>query len=499
MKKYSVYRTLSTFLFLLFLTVGVNSQQLNIPLNQQLFSSYERQLLKSSNAQHYSFKPLRIDHALIGKDLKEIGLQVLDLKFKPTSYSFVKRKLMHEHLILIDTANVQISIDPILNLEIGQENGTFAATNLFKNTRGFVVRSNIGKKFSFESIFRENQASLPFYIAERIELSNVAYGQGRVKKFKEKAYDFSMSSAYVSFSPIENINIRAGHGKHFIGNGQRSLLLSDLSFNYPYLRVQTNWLNNRLEYQNLFTLFQDLNRLPFANSSEALFERKRGSFHFLEYSLSDNLNIGLFEGLIWPSLDSGGKVPVGANYWLPVIFANTLIEGGEGSGNSLIGLNTNMKVSSTLLVYGQLAFFDEELKQFDYQLGMKWFFHNDWMFQIEYNQSDRNQSFNNYSNYNESLTQPLIGVNETISALQFRKKRWISAFSANYIIDAQAEIAFADLHQSYLVNPSNNLSLSIGVQFRDQKFTIQPYRPSSESVYFYIGLRTNLQNLYFNY
>ena len=498
MKKYSVYRTLSI-LFLLFLTVGANSQQLNIPLNQQFFNEYERHLLKSSISGHHSFKPLRVDQTHNRQELKDVGLQVLDLERHNSSYSLFRRKLMHEHLILIDTANVQISIDPILNLEIGQESGTLTSTNLYKNTRGFVVRSNIGKNFSFESSFRENQAILPQYIADRIESTKVAYGQGRVKKFKETAYDFSMSSAYVSFTPNKILNIRAGHGKHFIGDGQRSLLLSDLSFNYPYLRLQTSWFNDRLEYQNLYTSFQDLNRLPLANSSEALFERKRGSFHFLEYSVSENLNIGFFEGIIWPSLDSSGNIYVGANYWLPIIFVNTLIEGKSKKGNSLIGMNANMKFSSSILTYAQVALFDEELNQTDFQLGIKWFFHKNWMVQLEFNQSERDKVSNNYTQYNESLTQPLIGMDELISTVQFRKDRWISNFMANYAADNESEVLYADLNQSYLMNPSTNLTLSIGIQFRDQQFTSQSISGNNETVFLYVGLRTNLQNLYFNY
>ena len=77
----------------------------------------------------------------------------------------------------------------------------------------------------------------------------MAYGQGRVKSFEE-GYDFNMASSRITYTPTDYLNIQLGHDKHFIGNGERSLLLSDLSFNYPFIRLQSDWLNGKLKYQN---------------------------------------------------------------------------------------------------------------------------------------------------------------------------------------------------------------------------------------------------------
>ena len=67
--------------------------------------------------------------------------------------------------------------------------------------------------------------------------------QGAWKDFNETGKDYSSVSAYISYSPWSFLNIQAGHGKHFIGNGYRSLLLSDNAFNYPYLKLLFNYLN----------------------------------------------------------------------------------------------------------------------------------------------------------------------------------------------------------------------------------------------------------------
>ena len=66
-----------------------------------------------------------------------------------------------------------------------------------------------------------------------------------------------MSSGYVIYRPNNMFTLQFGHGKHFIGNGYRSLLLSDNSFNYPFLRIQTTF--GKIQYTNLYAELQDIN------------------------------------------------------------------------------------------------------------------------------------------------------------------------------------------------------------------------------------------------
>ena len=61
-----------------------------------------------------------------------------------------------------------------------------------------------------------------------------------------------MASGYISFMPHRAVNLQFGTGKHFIGEGYRSLLLSDNSFNYPYLRATSRWFKDKVQYTNIF-------------------------------------------------------------------------------------------------------------------------------------------------------------------------------------------------------------------------------------------------------
>ena len=326
------------------------SQNLNIPLNQSFSVELERNMNAIEEIIHSSFKPILQRDALNDSSVKS-------LQFKKSERSRVSRSLFHDHFISLDTGIVRLTIDPLFNLELGTDNRFDSRNdaNLYKNTRGFVARLQIGEQVAIESTFRENQAVLPFYLHERTRLSQVAYGQGRTKNFQDNGYDFAMASAYLSYSPNEKVNFQIGTGKHFIGNGHRSLLLSDLAFNSPFLKVNTNWLKGKLQYQNLFTLHQDLNRLASSTNSEGLFERKQSATHFLEISPNHKLSIALFESTIFPSLDTSGNIPVGVNYWVPIIFLNTLIESDKNKGNNRLGLNINYKLINTVQLYGQLA------------------------------------------------------------------------------------------------------------------------------------------------
>ena len=128
--------------------------------------------------------------------------------------------------------DIRISIDPQLNVESGTDH--VSDSSVLTNTRGFRVAGNIGKDFSFLSSFRENQSTFIPYLHSYVNSTRVVPGQGLVKVFKVNAFDYAMAEGHISYSPSSHFNMIFGHGKNFIGDGYRSLLLSDNAFNYPY-------------------------------------------------------------------------------------------------------------------------------------------------------------------------------------------------------------------------------------------------------------------------
>ena len=478
------------------------TQNLNIPLNQSFNVQLERSMLASEEVIHSSFKPILL------RDSKHED-QVPSLNIRHSKRSWVAKRLFHDHFITLDSGSFKLTIDPIVNIEFGADNefDARAEPSLYKNTRGFVARLQFGEKVGIESTFRENQAALPFYLHERIRLSGVAYGQGRTKTFKDIGFDFAMASTYISVSPNERINIQAGTGKHFIGNGHRSLLLSDLSFNSPFLRINTNWLGGKLQYQNLYTLHQDLNRIVSTSTiSEGLFERKQMATHYLEYAPNNKFSIALFESTVFPSLDTSGNISVGFNYWLPILFLNTIAEAESSKGNNKLGLNLNYNLINTIQFYGQLALQSEAI---NYQVGVKVFPYKSLLLQAEFNKISDQNGADLFTHYNGSLAHPVVyEASEVVWIAQFQKNRWLTRTTANFILNDNVDVAFFDIRQSFIVNPSYNFTLHVGANIRQtEEFEPLPlgdiYQGGSSmllnSNFIYIGLSTNLQNIYTNY
>ena len=111
-------------------------------------------------------------------------------------------------------------------------------------------------------------------------------GQGYARNFKDEGFDYAMSSGYVTYRPNNMFYVQFGHGKHFIiGDGYRSLLLSDNTFNYPYLKIQTKFW--KLQYTNLYCEFMDINYFKthaINNWDQIGYPKKYFSSHLLSFN-----------------------------------------------------------------------------------------------------------------------------------------------------------------------------------------------------------------------
>ena len=170
--------------------------------------------------------------------------------------------------------------------------------NTYTNTRAIELKFQIGDKVSAYSSFYESQAILPKYIedylwsAEEGAIDFVLPGQGvaRVSAYdrSKRDIDYALANGHVSYQANKHFNFQFGHGKHFIGDGYRSMLLSDNSFNYPYLKITTDvW---KLQYVNLFSL----TKIYEMSLKWPVFIEKFSTIHYLSYNLNKRLNIGLF-------------------------------------------------------------------------------------------------------------------------------------------------------------------------------------------------------------
>ena len=160
--------------------------------------------------------------------------------------------------------------------------------------------------------------------------------------------DFFQARGYVNLNPVQNINIQFGQEKFFIGNGKRSLLLSDVGNTYPFLKIQTQvW---RFSYTNLFAELRENFPGRRSNPSDI---KKFLALHHLSLNVSDNFNLGFFEVLVsGDSLGEGGQL----EYLNPVIFY-WVIEHYTGSttSNALVGIEVKWNFLDHFQLYGQFV------------------------------------------------------------------------------------------------------------------------------------------------
>ncbi len=151
------------------------------------------------------------------------------------------RKLYRESFLEMKNKKQILYIDPIVDLRYGKEGGN----SLYQNTRGYFIRGYISEKLWFQTSFFENQARFPKYINSYIDSFAVVPGMINPKLFKTDAYDYAIAMGQISFSLNQYYNVQFGQGKNFIGNGYRSLMLSDNTAPYLFLRNNFKWKKSR--------------------------------------------------------------------------------------------------------------------------------------------------------------------------------------------------------------------------------------------------------------
>ena len=428
-----------------------------------------------------------------------------------------------KHFIRIEPKkeNFKLRLDPILNLEIGKDFSDTLNRKFYTNTRGLIGSGYIGNKFYFETMFAENQSVFPDYISASAKNSLVVPGQGRWKTFKSVGYDYAFSSGFFSVQTLKNLNIQVGHGKHKIGNGYRSLLLSDNSFNYPYARISQQWLKGRISYSNIYSVLMNLDSASkfSAPNTERLFQKKAASFQYLSLNLSKFFNLSFFQGMIWQAGNERNKQDLTWQYFNPVIFSNLPIYNLNDKNNILIGTDFKLKITNKLNLYGQFMADDlSNTKKYGnaigFQLGLNYFDFlgvKNLFVQAEYNDVNENSYVNtlgaltnqSYSNYNQNLAYTNGSGKEIIFIGDYKWKRFFMNIKYNnHNLIQQGETVFynqlINAKIGYLINPSFNFNIHIGVNHRSQTFKYFSGL-NNETNFIYLGIKTSIYNLYYDF
>lgn len=374
----------------------------------------------------------------------------------------------------VNTDGLDLHVNPIVVLGAGRDAQSRLDEVLFENYRGLELRGTIDNKVSFYSMLTENQARYPDFVKDVTDTTLAVPYEGFWKQYRETGVDFLRAQAYIDFNISNHIAAQFGYGKHFIGDGRRSLILSDVGNSYPYLRLKTRvW---KLQYTNIFAqLVGQTQGGDFGLLGIGSFSKKYLASHHLSMKIIPNLTIGLFESVVYG--DSTNQMKL--EYFNPIIFYRALEQQDGSSDNVILGLDFKWNLFKTISLYGQLVI-DELIvseafgdagwwgnKQ-AFQLGLKYY---DLLgienlnTQVELNKVrpyvySHENNYTSYSHYNMALAHPL-GANfqEVLLSMNYRPfPKWRlqgDILLAKYGNDLGQESYGRDIMKSYNLRPAD--------------------------------------------
>jgi hypothetical protein len=551
-------------LFILIAFSTASAQQENLYLNRNMMLNYEKYLNAWDKASfHTSIKPYnaaevyqfvfpdtihhyeRVPHTnWFSKFINVIAFEDL-LAFDEHGYTkHYGKRLAQDSVYYNDIIydekykprKFYVAVNPVFNVGFGID---FATKKFISyNMKGVELKANIGKKVSLYTAFFNTVGKFPSYINVFNVATGAVPGEGNIRA-STKGLDFSSINAYLSYSPIKHFNVQVGNGKHFIGDGYRSLLLSDNSSTYPYLQLTLNaW---RIKYTTIYA--ELINNLVGFNDFALGFPKKLATFNYLSVDAAKFLQIGVFEGITWRRTTAQGNNFFDYNFINPIIGVRGFQKKVKENTTQVYGFNFKVLCPKYISAYGQFMINKIGKKntsdsRIGWQAGVKYFDVGgvkNLNFQFEYN-SVRPYSYQGqdsaigYYHYNQSLAHPMgANFNEYLIMLNYQYKRVYASYKFSYTqagadstlntnfgnnvreiaalasnttnVKVQNGVPYSvmdnEIKIGYIVNPKLNMVIEAKMQFRNYntKFVgASAFKTNS----FMISFATNIFNRYYD-
>lgn len=437
---------------------------------------------------------------------------------------------------------VTFVLNPVIHYQQTVESGNIKQ-NLFYNAKGIEARGLLGKRVGFYTLFTDNQERGPIHHQNYIRANQAVPGITYYKDFKISkpglAQDYLYAVGYVDADIIKNtVNVTFGTDKFHIGDGYRSLFLSDFGANYTFLKLNTRF--GKFNYQNLF---MELTPQYFRGADQYI-SRKYAAMHHLSVNVSKWLNVGLFEAIIFKRKDH-----FDFRYMNPIILYRSVEQTNGSPDNALLGFNFKINTGVKALLYGQVMLDEFNFSQikanngwwankYAAQLGIKFadpFGVKNLLIQAEGNlvrpyTYSYYDSVADYSNYNQPLAHPygsnFIEADLIINYKPFKKTylTWKTfynrqgrdtlsntSFGGNIFKDynqrnddtgirmfngAVTDVIYSNLNLSYEIR--DNLYFDLGGTFRYEKAS-HIANTTWNSIQVYSGLRLNALRKQYDY
>jgi hypothetical protein len=526
------------------------SSSLRIPFSHSTYAQFDGDMNQVGSNNHTASKPY--SYAEVAK---YYDIQAVNQKLNKKASNWWSKKLWNENLVEIQGDGYWFTLNPIVDLQVGKSSDAIASYT-YVNTRGINFKGGLGKQLTFSTTVFESQGRFADYFnryAESIRPAGgnpaIIPGVGIAKDFKTDSYDFPLADANITFTPNKFFDLQLGYGKNFIGDGYRSLLTTDGASPYPYVKLNTTFW--KIKYTNTYMWLKDVRPEV---TLERTYATKFMANHYLSWNVSNNLNLGFFESVIWTNTNDRG---FDASFVNPIVFYRSVeFASSARTGNALLGLTFKYKLNNKVNFYGQFLLDEFSLgdikerdnswkNKYGYQLGVKYydaFGLKDLLVQAEYNHVrpyvySHSEPITNYGHNNQNIGHQWGGnFREFIAIARYHKGRYYADakltagvrgldfdtlddqfnYGGNIYKDYdvqrpfdsgvkvgqgnKATVLIADLQAGYLVNPATNLKVFGSYIYRNfdpTKNTLTTFKENTS--WFAIGLRTDVFNWYFDY
>lgn len=284
------------------------------------------------------------------------------LSRKPVLKHFYQTKT---DLFRVKTDNFFLSVNPVLGFEGMNETRSpevlKESSFRYRNTRGAEVRATIANRVGVYSFITDNQERMPWHVQQWANAHQAVPGADYYLNVANSTYDYLQARGYIDFAAVKNhINITLGYDRNSIGDGERSLMLSDFaSSGALFARIRTRiW---RLQYENLFMELTP----QYKRGSDQVLPHKYATMHHLSINATRWLNVGLFETVIFDRRDR-----FSFSYLNPIIFLRQVERMNGSPDNALVGINFKALAAKRFQFYGQFVL--DEFKFSELTAGKGW-------------------------------------------------------------------------------------------------------------------------------
>lgn len=519
----------------------LKGQVKNQTYSYQHYQKYNELLYTPETRLHTASKPLLFKDDLL---IKFDSLQSLH----PTNgNSLLLRKIFNEHLIEVNSDENQFFVDFLPDFVIGTDLIADDKRTTWLNSAGLQLGWQHKKKLTFFANVFANRGVFQNYLSEYMDVNEVVPGQGNVNNRSGNQKDWMYATANLTYDFSDYFQASLAYDKNHIGDGYRSLLLSDFSSNYANLKL-TGKIGN-VQYTSIWAYMNDP-RNPRRDALNAGSEfgdgAKWGAFQYLDYNATNRLSVGFFQAVTWSNRNEAGYRGFDFNYINPVMFIRPIESNNSTSPDKMfLGLNAKYKVLHNLTAYGQFLLGEFTASEF---FGGNGYAHNKWGTQIgirgfdafrvknlnyllEYNivrpyTYQHFTSISNYSNYGEPLAHPR-GANfrEIVGIANYSWNRFDFSLQGVYSLygtdpasglnlggdifqsyssipnmygnsigqGVRNDLYFVDAKAAYVLNPKYNLRFEVGYT---QRYNYVEEGATQKSGVISIGLRSSFRNFY---